>query len=165
MKPWLRWIFVLPAAIGAFAGVQMLIITGSLIGIVDSSGGNLWIQFISAVLCPVAFVWCGSKTAPAYRFFTSICLTVLFSMLATILATLVFTHTVETKSSNGWLAICALAGIISSIVTCYAIHEKEKADREAELNEWSVKGALAGENARKKLEEIEKSESSKFSNN
>ncbi len=143
----------------------MLIIIGSLIGIVDSSGGNIWIQFISAALCPAAFVWCGSKTAPSYRFFTSICLTVLFSTLATISATLVFTHIVEIKTSNGWLAICALAGIISSIITCYAIHEKEQKDREVELNEWSVKGALAGENAHKKLEESEKSESNKFSNN
>jgi len=143
----------------------MLIIIGSLIGIVDSSGGNLWIQFISAVLCPAAFVWCGSKTAPSYRFFTSICLTVLFSMLVAVIATLVFTEGIKIKVNSGWFVICALAGIVSSIVTCYAIHEKEKADREAELNEWSVKGALAGENARKKLEEIEKSESSKFSNN
>lgn len=134
MKPWLRWVLVLPAAVGAYAGAQVLVIIGSLIGFFD--GGDTWAQFIGSILCPAAFVWFGSKSAPSHRLLTAICLAVLLSMLLYWAAQLLSDMGV-TRASNVyvWTVICDLASILSSILTCYAIYEQEKNART--LREWS----------------------------
>ena len=161
MKPWLRWILVIPAAIGAYAGVQIAIAIMSLIGdFFWETGSARWTQLINSAAGPAAFVWYGSKTAPVHRFITSISLTVLLAIAMSVLATLVFSHGIGTKWENVWLVVCGVIGVVSSIIACYSIHEEEQ--NEIKAREW----AAENEPERKEFQpERAKSDNDMFSKN
>lgn len=83
MKSWVKWILVLPAAIGAYVGVQIVVaVSGEITGL-----WTLLTQFIGALVCPIAFVEAGAITAPAYRHITSICLTIVLAIYSTAVVT------------------------------------------------------------------------------
>lgn len=123
MPHWLKWILVLPAAIGAFVGVQILVVAGSLF--LDSGSG--YAQFASALLCPAAFVSAGSRVAPVYRHITAICLTILVAILSTAIVTKVVMDRHETRSGLAWLVICGVAGIVVCVFECHSFNEEEPA--------------------------------------
>ena len=123
---WLRWILVIPAAIGAYAASQVVIGLLSLVSdFFWSTGSARWTQLMNSAAGPAAFVWYGSRVAPRYRFSTSICLAVLLSMAVTAFVTFFFSRGLGTKWENVWFVICAVVEIISSIVACHSI---QKAD-------------------------------------
>ena len=123
MQPWLKWILVLPAAIGAYVGVQLLVILGSLI----LGTGELITQFVGAVLCPIAFVSAGSRVAPLYRLLTSVCLTVLVAIYSAVVTTWAFFGKVPyTKSDLTWFIVCGVAGIVACIFQCHGFYLEER---------------------------------------
>ena len=126
MKPWLRWVLVVPAAIGAFAGVQIVIALLSLVGdFFWSTGSAHWTEFVNSIAGPYAFVYYGAKTAPKHQFFTSICLTVLFAVLAAVIVTAYFMKGFGNGLANFWLVVCSLVGVVTTIVTCIEVRKIE----------------------------------------
>jgi hypothetical protein len=121
VPPWLKWILVLPAAIGGFVVVQIFIVLGGLF--LDT--GSYYAQFASALLCPAAFVSAGSTVAPAYRYITSICLTIVVAILQTALLTWLIIEKRETTSGLAWLIFCGLAGVVACVAECHAFYDGE----------------------------------------
>jgi len=123
VQPWLKWVLVLPAAIGAGVGVQLIVVLNAL-------AARQWFdtdlsyvgQFASALLCPAAFVSAGSSVAAAYRHITSICLTIFVAILQTAIVTWAIIENRETTSGLAWLIICAIAGIVACVRECLRSH-------------------------------------------
>jgi hypothetical protein len=88
--------------------------------------GDIYTQFIGSVMCPCAYVIAGSRTAPSYRFVTSIVLTLLLTVGETIIATLVIVQKRQTGMSIFWLIVCGIAGLVGAIVVCLEMRKQEE---------------------------------------
>jgi hypothetical protein len=133
MKPWLRWILVFPAAIGAGIGIQIGIILVS--GIVDITwfgglGGahdaHLF-QFLNTIACVWAFVFAGAKTAPSNRGATALCLTALFILGA--FGVIYLAQDIESAKGfwgTEWSLICLGVSAVTMAIMCYEICKEEK---------------------------------------
>jgi hypothetical protein len=122
MKPWIQWFLVLPAAFASYAAIQIILLIASMV----ANTLDLWSQFISSLVSPAAFVWVGSKTAPSNRLNTSICLTILISILMTIIEIVAIDLKGESHPLNTLLLITsALAGFGGAIGVCNYWHKIE----------------------------------------
>jgi len=122
MKPWLRWILVLPAAIGSLAGIEAILLIASLIPHILP---DIFIQILSCLICPIAFVTGGAKTAPSHRGATAICLTIIYAIVEGILLTII----IVTKAEGGWrlvwLGVCSVLGIAAGVKICHNFQKNE----------------------------------------
>ena len=142
MKPWLRWILVLPATIGAWIGIQLGIILVS--GIIDIAwfgglgGANdtHLVQFLNTIASAWAFVFAGAKTAPSNRGATAMCLTALF-ILGSFGAIFLAQGIESGKEFWGteWSLICSVASALTMLIMCYEICREEKQVRDREMEE------------------------------
>jgi hypothetical protein len=146
MKAWFKWVLVLPAAVGAYAATQILLVIGSVF--FPGSFGDIWTQFIGSILCPIAFVWAGAKTAPAHRFITGMVLTVLLTIAYTIAVVLTVSKHTHDTAWICWLITCDAVGLAGAIGACLGLRKEEDAIQKASIRE--VENALVGleENAR-----------------
>jgi hypothetical protein len=117
---WLRWLAVLPAAIGAYCVAQIVIILGGTIG--AEMEGRIpmpdWVfQIINSIVPPICFIWAGAKTAPKYCHIVAIFLTVIFCIFTTGLLTYgILMH--YARYPTWWFITTGVVSIISATVSC-----------------------------------------------
>jgi hypothetical protein len=120
-KTVLRWIAVLPAALGAYAGVALLTVISQYF----FQDSEIYGDFISAILSPAAFVFAGVKTAPQHKLITAISLTVLHAMLLALLfgfiAYGIFVMEVKLIHPILWDVIRAIISIVTTIAVCLEV--------------------------------------------
>ena len=120
-KTVLRWIAVLPAALGAYAGVALLTVTSQYI----FQDSEIYGDFISAILAPAAFVIVGANVAPQHKLITAISLTVLHAMLLASLfgfiAYGVFMMQIKLTHPIWWDATRAIISIVTTIAVCLEV--------------------------------------------
>ncbi len=126
LPDWLRWALVLPAAAGAWVGVQIFIM---MVGNVFYAMG-LWnipswfVKIAAIVAAPYGFVWLGAQTAPRHSFIVAIILTVVHAIFAS--AIFVLAIGVEGIGAPLWWIITGYAvGIAVTIVACLQFRWKE----------------------------------------
>jgi hypothetical protein len=145
MKPWLRWILVLPAAIGGWIGIQIGIILVS--GIIDIAwfgglgGANdtHLVQFLNTIASAWAFVFAGAKTAPSNRGATALCLTALFILGG--FGVIFLAQGIESGKGfwgTEWSLICGGASAVTMLIMCYEIYREEKQERDHEIEDFSA---------------------------
>jgi len=117
----MRWIAVLPAALGAFVGVQIAIIVISLVQSGFNEGPDYWAQFANSVAGTYFLVWAGAKTAPRHRYVTALALAVLYGIFTGAVFTLAIERGLYQSAYRWWDILCYVAGIISAIVACVHI--------------------------------------------
>jgi uncharacterized membrane protein HdeD (DUF308 family) len=122
---WLRWVAVLPAAIGAYFGVQIVVGLAMVYanGLDDSPDYKS--QLICSIVGPCSLVLAGAKTAPKFRFVTALTLTVLHAIYSGALVTLAMVRVATQSASLWWLILSGVIGIIASIATCIQIRKEE----------------------------------------
>jgi hypothetical protein len=118
LKNALRWIAVIPAAVGAFFAIQILGIIGAWMM------PAYFLQLSNSYLGPMAFVAAGAYTAPRFRFATALVLTIGECTIISIVLLLLLAG--EVTPSNGtsrwWAAINCGVSLVATILTCYGIH-------------------------------------------
>ena len=134
----MRWILVLPAAVGAYFSVQIAITLVNLLqDFFWSMGSERWTQLINSIAGPAAFVWCGTKTAPKYRANVSIILATASSCVLIGLVVFMFCKARTYDFEFWWIVISASAGVFGAIASAAYIHSEEASlqrDREYEIN-------------------------------
>lgn len=135
---WMKWILVLPAAIGACVGIIIFTV------VIDAfvSISDLWIQFFGGLLCPVVFVLAGTMTAPAYRRIISICLTIVVALFSVYVAIWTIDK-LETRWELVWMIILRLVGIAGAIGVCYAFRT-EKQEQSVKINQVMARSTTSG---------------------
>jgi hypothetical protein len=122
IKEWLRWIAVLPAAVGAYFGIQVLVGLGSYF----TSGMD--VDYLSQLICSIAgpycLVWVGAKTAPRYRFVTALALAIVHAVANVLIVTLAVVFAKRDSTSIWWIVVCGIAGVTASIVACIQFRYK-----------------------------------------
>jgi len=121
---WLRWIAILPAAIGAYLGLQVLIIfISALSELYGKHLPDIFYQFINSIASAVAFVWAGAKAAPKYHYIVAICLTVIISIFMASITSIAILKDIHSYPL-WWLIVTNIVSIISAIICCvYFIKE------------------------------------------
>lgn len=122
----LRWVAVLPAAIGAYAGVAFFTVLQE--RVLDFP--FVICQLTSALFAPMAFVYAGTKTAPSNRLTTAISLTVLHGMLIAgssgiILYQISRGSQYPASDPWWWELVRAVVSIVASIGVCVGIARSE----------------------------------------
>ena len=126
LPDWLRWVLVLPVAVGAWVGAQISIMA---IGNVFYPMG-LWnlatwfVKIATIAVAPYGLVWAGAQTAPRHSFTVAIVLTVVHAIFAT--AILVLAIDVERLTAPLWWIITGyIVGAAVTIVACVQFRRKE----------------------------------------
>jgi hypothetical protein len=115
---WLRWVFVIPAAILASLAVQMIIAVLSLpLPAVLVQLWNSWTGTIGLVVA-------GAMTAPAHRFVVALVLTVLNAVWLTVIVMLSAISEQPTLPL-WWLIVCSMIGAVSSVLVCVFFKETD----------------------------------------
>ena len=82
LVPILRWIAVLPAAVGAFFGIRLLLFL-----ITEPTRWLDWsLQLLDSAASSFFFVYAGAATAPKHQFIVGIVLAILFGVFIIALA-------------------------------------------------------------------------------
>jgi len=123
----IRWIGVLPVAIGAFFLANL--VTTLLLYIGCLFEDSVWqaifsndkvYQFINSITGAIAFIWAGTKIAPKYRQVVAISLTGFFCGF--VIVCLFFEGFLHlTTHSLKWFIICGFISIVAAILTCIEI--------------------------------------------
>ncbi len=119
----LRWVAVLPAAVAGY------VVSGLAFWLGAEGTRDALFQLASFCISPAVFVFCGARVAPAHRFGTAIVLTIIWAITSTAL----FTWSATARGYDDWLQTgrsltWAILGVISTLVTAFAIHRSEKED-------------------------------------
>jgi hypothetical protein len=128
MNHTLRWIAVLPAAIGGYLGIQVVVAIANSFSGYPESLINLWCQLINSIDGPYCFVLAGAKTAPFHRFITAVVLTMLYSLANGVLLTLVLTSQRQFSTPLWWFVTSLIIGLVTAIVVCVQLQAAELAD-------------------------------------
>jgi len=115
MPDGLHWILLLPASLGAYFGIQVLVSHLPLAGLV-------W-QILNSVPGPYAFVVAGAYTSPRRsRFVTSVALAAIFGviMAVAVVRTSLFFGTLEWS-----VPLSGVVALVTVIVACIRIQRKE----------------------------------------
>ena len=143
MPVWLRWLLVLPAALGACVGIQIVVIFGNLITWPDSIPfRKFFIEIINSIAANYCFVIIGAKTAPKHRFVVGVILATAYTVFGiTVAATFLIiggspylTWWPIPITSVVLLLIVGIVGIIAAIGACIQLHRTELAERSPELS-------------------------------
>lgn len=116
----LRWGAILPAAIGAFWGIELIFILGGTLGAEMEGRAPMpnWVfQLFNSIISPIAFVWAGAKVAPKYRSIVAICLTVLISAFIASVTSIAILKGVRSYPL-WWVIVTSVVSIISATVYC-----------------------------------------------
>lgn len=135
-KATLRWALVIPAAVGAYFGVQIAIaLVNGLQDFFWSTGSDRWTQLVNSIAGPCAFVWYGARTAPKFRAVVAACLAALITEIMVILFAFVCWCQTEKGFEFWWLAGALVVGVIASVVSAAAVHDRENVERKAALEQ------------------------------
>ena len=114
LVPVLRWVAVLPAALGAWIAIQLLIILAN--AMVTPRWSDWWLQLINSAASSYAFVYAGAATAPKHNFIVGIVVAILYGIFMVVIITAGFF--VKTSDPLWWLV---LSGVISLVATIAAV--------------------------------------------
>jgi hypothetical protein len=115
----LRWIAVLPAAVGAFFAIQLLIL---LMDATMAEGRATWfLQLINSFAGAYAFVFAGAHTAPKHQFIVGIVLAVVLSVFLITLPTLAFF--IKTTDPFWWIALASIVSLVAVIAAIIQLRE------------------------------------------
>ena len=124
-----RWILVLPAAVGAYIAVHIVVIIGNLY--LTGSFGVYFCQFVNSVCAPYAFVLAGAKTAPRHGFAAGIALAVILAVLmggviaVSLIEARMGVYTERHSDPLWWLVVSSVIGIAVAIAACIQLHADE----------------------------------------
>ena len=133
MPNWLRWILVLPASLGAYVGIQVLVgLSSELIALPwflpadwKDAAQNWWSQGLNSIVGPIALIYAGVLTSPrGHRFHTGIALAVLFGVIVGGISALSLFST-ELSHPRWWLLTTTAASIITVVMVCIRIQRTE----------------------------------------
>lgn len=120
----LRWIAVLPAAFGAFIGVQIILLLLSL-ATTPFRYADWVLQITTTAFSSYVFVTLGAYTAPQFQYQTGIVLAILLGIITVVVATVRwFIPSADVPA--WWITIVSLIGLVSTIVA--VIHLAQKRD-------------------------------------
>ena len=134
MPSTLRWILVLPAALGAYFGIQEIVGVASefLVPIPfmpsdwEDVAQGAWSQGLNSVVGPIALIYAGALTSPkGYRVHTSRALAALFAAFSVIIAIVAIFVPIYPDSLYWWLLSTTGVSIITVIVVCIKIQRTE----------------------------------------
>jgi hypothetical protein len=118
----LRWIAVLPAAIAAYAVLQVYVIVLELLLAVPESAMQVINQFIASALCAYYFVFVGARVAPNARPVVAIVLAVLVSALNLLVAFVLVAKIMSDTTEPLWLTILELlCGVAAAVFACVRV--------------------------------------------
>lgn len=112
---WLRWVLVVPAAIGAYCGIQIVVAIGNSLTPIPEVFLNIFCQFVNSVAGPYCLVWAGAKTAPSNNFVVAIVLTVIHAILNGVVVTLGIVSGAYSAGYIAWLILSCILGITATI--------------------------------------------------
>ena len=118
--PILRWIAVLPAAVGAFFGIQLLLILMN--AMTEPRWSDWWLQLINSAASSYCFVYAGAATAPKHKFVVGIVLAILFGIFIVAIATAGFF--IKTTDPLWWLILAGVISLIAAIVAVVKVREE-----------------------------------------
>lgn len=127
VRNWLRWVAVLPAAIGAYIAVQIAVGVVMVFENGLDDGPDYKSQLICSIVGPYFLVLAGAKTAPRFRLVTALTLTVLHAAFSCCLIMLVIMSGRSQAASLWWLILSSVIGITASIIAC--IQMRKEGDR------------------------------------
>src|SRR5262245_20806274 len=124
MPGWLRWIAVLPCALGSFLVVQIAVavahgfleLVGGLSPIV-SMMGDYFPQLCNSAAGPYALVWAGSRVAPTHKAVTAATLAVMVAIMAAAGLILAVVNPQLTQRPGGmlWLIVTGVVSVGAAI--------------------------------------------------
>lgn len=116
----LRWIAVLPAAVGAFFGIQLLLILVN--AMTEPRWSNWWLQLINSAASSYCFVYAGAATAPKHQFIVGIVLAIVFGIFIVAVATAGFF--IKTTDPLWWLILAGVISLVAAIVAVVQLREE-----------------------------------------
>lgn len=122
---WLRWILVLPAAIGAYFGIQFAVAIANSIGLGPEWFVNIYCQIINSIIGPYCLIMAGAKTAPDYHFIVAVVLTAIHLVAAGYIVTYAIISN-NHVDPLWWLTLSMVFGITATIVACIQCHKNER---------------------------------------
>ena len=131
LPQWLRWILVLPAAIGAYAGIQIVVIVGNTFCPGPQVFIQYFCQFVNSVAAPYCFVLAGARTAPRYRLVAAIALVVVLAVLYGSVTTLAVVQgrmgVYDQLHSDPlwWVITSSIIGIVASGAACLHVYRAQ----------------------------------------
>jgi hypothetical protein len=120
----LRWIAVLPAAIGAWIGIQLLLILMSFM-FTPYRYADWVLQITTTAFSSYVFVTLGAYTAPRFQYQTGIVLAIFLGIITVMVATARW-FIPSTDVPAWWITIVSLIGLVSTVVA--VIHLGQKRD-------------------------------------
>jgi hypothetical protein len=119
----LRWIAVVPAACGAFVGIQLLLI---LMNAMTREGWSDWmLQLINSGASSYCFVAVGAITAPRHKFVVAVVLAILFGIFIVVVSTA--GYFVQTSEPYWWLILAGVISLLGSIFAVVKMYEARNA--------------------------------------
>ena len=124
-RPWVRWVLVIPAALGVWAGIQLflafLIIAPFYSTLMESLYGR-WItilkEFVFYAVAPYWAIIAGAKTAPTRAFQVALVLAVLIIFAQFVL---VFFLIAEGSEIVSWLIVGSIGMVAAVSLAVYQI--------------------------------------------
>jgi|GEM_PF-1268983 len=142
MKTPIRWILVFPAALAGGTIVQLMIALASYLGSSGSILDNVWYQFIASIALPVAFVKCGTITAPSYHRIVAMILAILFCTFILTISVLCTIHP-SIEKLTFWKWCCIFVNFIAAIWTA-VIQQDEIIETHTNVSFESINSKLVG---------------------
>lgn len=133
----LRWLLVLPAALGAFLVLQVLFVVLSLLLAVPDAWNRGISQTIATIFCPYYFVYIGSKIAPDGRLYVAVSLTVVLSVIYGMLLTLGLGR-LGGSVPVWWFFTCLLMSLGSCVVAVARVQNEETTPPENAPQTWQA---------------------------
>lgn len=122
LVPAFRWIAVLPAAAGAWIGVQLVIILANLM--VEPRWWDWWLQLVNSAASSFCFVYAGAVTAPKHNFIVGVVVAILYGILIVVIATCGFF--IKTSEPLWWLILAGVISLVAAIIAVVNLHGKYK---------------------------------------
>lgn len=118
LKGILRWIAVLPAAVGTYFIVQVISALGNF------AVPAVLVQLWNSIMPPIVLVVVGAMVAPGHKFATALVLTILHAAAWTFLITFIWARGVSVSAPLWYLILCGLLGVGATVATCVAVHRE-----------------------------------------
>ena len=115
---WLRWVLVVPATVGAYCGIQIVVAIGNSFSPVPEIFINIFCQIVNSVAGPYCLVGAGAKTAPNNNFVVAIVLTVVHAIFNGVVVILGIISSMYGPWYIAWLIFAYILGITATIVCC-----------------------------------------------
>ena len=123
MPDWLRWVLILPAAVGAYIGVQVLVAIANSFTPLPEVVETAYSQIVNSVVGPLALVYVGAEVAPRHQLVAALVLTVLHAVASTTIVTAALVS--GRHSQPAWVLIGASAlGIVATVILCYHMTDR-----------------------------------------